>query len=405
MLTNDGNDANKSSIPDDKNKKRRRDSSEQENVTKENIELNKIGFQITKRGRTRTADDASKSFTYPSGASQPTASTTLTTEIPTRNKFDVLKNADDNEDEQCSEEYISDSEEENEKQNKKYRLPPPTVLHGKPENYNEFVNMLKRNAPSGFTIRQSTKNTTIYFKNTTEWKTTTKLIKSLKIPSHTFTHPDEKTHAFVLRGMLHGQPIEVIKYDLIGQGIDVVEIYKMKTYHPTFMVITTNKTKLKHLQQKIVCVDHSKAYWERHRSKKRIIQCRNCQRWDHATSNCNAPQACLKCAENHLTRECTKDTTLPATCINCSKSHPANSTECEVYIRILTAIEEKKQTANNKRNEAKTNYVPAPIPSNNPWQNRINARGTKKQESIINNNNTQAPTTVTTIPASPINQI
>ena len=40
---------------------------------------------------------------------------------------------------------------------------------------------------------------------------------------------------------------------------------------------------------------------------------------------------CLKRAEEHLTRECTKDRNTAAKCVNCGDEHPANSTNCKVY--------------------------------------------------------------------------
>ncbi|XP_063988300.1 uncharacterized protein LOC135168239 [Diachasmimorpha longicaudata] len=92
-----------------------------------------------------------------------------------------------------------------------------------------------------------------------------------------------------------------------------------------------------------------KITWEHYMNKRRITQCRRCQEWGHSTTNCVAKPLCLKCAENHLTRECTKTRDTPATCANCGGKHPANATSCEAYKRRIELIEKKKTPLGTKR--------------------------------------------------------
>lgn len=56
---------------------------------------------------------------------------------------------------------------------------------------------------------------------------------------------------------------------------------------------------------------------EAHVNKKELVQCHRCQKWGHATSNCNMHAKCLKCAKDHLTGECTKT---PETDPNCNSN-------------------------------------------------------------------------------------
>nr|CAI5846180.1 unnamed protein product [Callosobruchus analis] len=72
------------------------------------------------------------------------------------------------------------------------------------------------------------------------------------------------------------------------------------------MLITDNKTKLNYLNNNVRFILNTKILWERRQSERPIIQCHRCQRWGHATSNCQRQPRCLKCAASHLTNECLK---------------------------------------------------------------------------------------------------
>ncbi|KAL0269179.1 UNVERIFIED_CONTAM: hypothetical protein PYX00_006991 [Menopon gallinae] len=59
---------------------------------------------------------------------------------------------------------------------------------------------------------------------------------------------------------------------------------------------------------------------------------------------------CLKCGEEHWTKECTKNKEIPAKSANCGGDHPANSEKCRVYVRKL----EEKETRQKEKPTAYT---------------------------------------------------
>ncbi|CAH1384655.1 unnamed protein product, partial [Tenebrio molitor] len=114
---------------------------------------------------------------------------------------------------------------------------------------------------------------------------------------HTFTHRDEKTHAFVLRGLCQGPTEEDVRDALQDEKeVTVHKVYRMKG------------------------------------ARRPCYLCHRCQRWGHATSNCNAAPRCLKCAGDHYTY--THKDTVPegeVKCANCGGAHVASHVSCPAY--------------------------------------------------------------------------
>lgn len=97
------------------------------------------------------------------------------------------------------------------------------------------------------------------------------------------------------------------------------------------MVTFASNIQIKTLQHNVPYLQYTKIEWNNYINKRRITQCHKCQVWGHATSNCYAVPACLKCAEGHLTQDCKKASTTPARCVNSGSDHPANATCCVAY--------------------------------------------------------------------------
>lgn len=119
---------------------------------------------------------------------------------------------------------------------------------------------------------------------------------------------------------------------------------------PIFMV-TVATAKLNMLKQKMHHICYAKAEWNNYINKRRLAQCHRCQEWGHATTNCYADPACLKCAGEHLTKDCKKPRSEPAKCVNCNKDHPANATICDIYKRRLEMIGRLQKKAKTRNRE------------------------------------------------------
>ncbi|CAH1111445.1 unnamed protein product [Psylliodes chrysocephalus] len=191
-----------------------------------------------------------------------------------------------------------------------------------------------------------------------------KNIQEEKIAYHTYTTKEDKSHAFVLRGLAMGTKIPDIEEDLDSQyEIKTRNVFLMNTKNrPLFLVVTDPSLTLDYLNKNVRIILHTRITWELRKSMKQIIQCHNCQKWGHATTNCGRPPRCLKCAGEHLTRTCMKSRETAAKCANCDGEHPANYSKCQAYLERLERLEDK-------RNMSKpTKYIQAPPPKINAWE-------------------------------------
>ncbi|CAH1102141.1 unnamed protein product [Psylliodes chrysocephalus] len=170
------------------------------------------------------------------------------------------------------------------------------------------------------------------------------------MPHHTYTSRDDKTHAFVLRGLDKGTKISDIEDNLVEEHeIKARAIYTMKTKdRPLFLVVTDPGITLEYLNKNTRRVLYTRVMWELRKSTKLIIQCHNCQQWGQATANCGLPPRCLKCAGVHHTQTCTKTMDTPARCANCGGDHTANYPKCENYVSKLKRLMEKRPKLNTK---------------------------------------------------------
>lgn len=67
------------------------------------------------------------------------------------------------------------------------------------------------------------------------------------------------------------------------------------------------------------------------RGNKAPPQCHRCQAFGHASANCHRAQKCVRCAGEHLARDCPRPLKEPPTCANCGKAHTAKDRRCTVF--------------------------------------------------------------------------
>lgn len=77
-----------------------------------------------------------------------------------------------------------------------------------------------------------------------------------------------------------------------------------------------------------------------------FIQCFRCQAHGHTSANCNKTPKCVKCAQSHDTRTCSKTPSTPAKCINCSGDYPANYSKCPA---LLAFLQKRSKKTNPKK--------------------------------------------------------
>lgn len=301
----------------------------------------------------------------------------------TRNRFECLTEEDESSGSMDWQNETEIIDKENKTRKKKEYKPPPIVIHAQTTKHSTLINLIKSITQGKFHIKHNTNTITLFFENKNDWSIVKSSFTEKRIEFHTYTEKDNKTHAFVLKGLHSEIEAENVENELKESHEMQCKVYKMKTnekliqtensaskepqeiedklpqMRPLFLVVTSSEITLKYLQNKIRYILYTKIYWERHQNKRKAVQCRRCQRWGHATSNCNGKIRCLKCGQEHWTNLCTKPREEPAVCANCSGNHPANYTQCPSY---LVNLNNRKQLSSTQNKTTKPQFREVDFP-------------------------------------------
>lgn len=281
--------------------------------------------------------------------------------VPTTNRYEALSDNGMETDDDAESTTSS-------RRRKRPPRPPPIVLHGVMKNTKTIIEKIQNATNTRrFYLKFSVNRTNIFFEDMTHYKLFLCKIGD-EIEYHTFTPKGEKQHAYVVYNLNTDYTEAEIKEELIRQyKLEVEKVLKLKkTKTPIYMVTMNQKTSIQELNSECSLLHYTKIRWAKYNSKKAIIQCKRCQEWGHATSNCRAKPRCVKCPGNHLTSECQLQERDQVKCCNCGGKHPASSEECPVYQDKIEAINKnKKSIAMPQRREER--YKPAPPPAINPW--------------------------------------
>ncbi|CAK9820018.1 Nucleic-acid-binding protein from transposon X-element [Anthophora quadrimaculata] len=277
------------------------------------------------------------------------------TPIPCSNRFEALSSDGESDMDVESEEANHTTKTSNKKQTNtlKTKKPTPIVIHGNTDNHARFTQILKEKLESKYYIKYQKNKIEIFTTTQDDYNKLKQEYQERKIEFHTYTLHNERRKTFVVRGLHPKMEEKDLKEDLLAQGLSLTNIHVMKgTVTPLYMISLPVTVKISFLNKKIKYICNTKVTWEDYKTKRRATQCHRCQEWGHATSNCYAEPACLKCAGKHLTQDCPKPRDQPAKCVNCDGNHPANATICEAYQKRMEWIAKKSQ--NGKRRPKET---------------------------------------------------
>ncbi|CAH1113876.1 unnamed protein product [Psylliodes chrysocephalus] len=156
---------------------------------------------------------------------------------------------------------------------------PPIVIDGKTTNPKNLIQDIKAFAIGSFSIKHTNYTTVLFIDEKEDHEKVLANIKLDKMPYHTYTNNEDKSHAFVLRGLSEGTKITDIELDMEEQyEIKTRAIYKMKTKdRPLYLVITVPAITLDYLNRNARRVLYTRVVWEIRKSAKQIIQCHTCQ--------------------------------------------------------------------------------------------------------------------------------
>lgn len=181
--------------------------------------------------------------------------------------------------------------------------------------------------------------TYFYTKSLEDFDKLKHLFVNCKLQFYTYTPKTRSKIKMVLKGLPPGHSQEEVQSELQRKiNFDEIRQFKKKVDSgnivsiPVFLITFSSSTPVKSiLAIKDICFNL--ITWEKYRSKNPILQCYNCQQFNHVAYNCNMPPHCMKCGQTHATITCTSNDA--NVCSNCSGQHRSNSKECPRYIMSL----------------------------------------------------------------------
>ncbi|GFQ73600.1 putative RNA-directed DNA polymerase from transposon X-element [Trichonephila clavata] len=148
---------------------------------------------------------------------------------------------------------------------------------------------------------------------------------------------------------------------------------------PLFMLSMESSEQHKSIFQNVTSIGFVKVIVEILRKKYGPPQCYRCQGFFHSSKFCTRTPRCVKCAGNHLAKECKKELNDKPKCCLCGGEHKANFLGCPKNPKLrIEAEKERKQQQKSAR------IVPVPEPPmTNYWEQRAK-NATPRQQSFAN---------------------
>ncbi|KAG5877097.1 hypothetical protein JTB14_006392 [Gonioctena quinquepunctata] len=126
---------------------------------------------------------------------------------------------------------------------------PPIVIKGKLTAESTMASLRTAIKGRKFTIEHKRHNTMIYPKSNEDRIIIMQLLQKINYEFHTYTWKEEKTHAFILKGLDQEPTIDEIKVALLDEyKLEAKKVYRFGTYNAIYMVVTPKNYTLKHMQ-------------------------------------------------------------------------------------------------------------------------------------------------------------
>ncbi|GFV49205.1 nucleic-acid-binding protein from transposon X-element [Trichonephila clavipes] len=229
------------------------------------------------------------------------------------------------------------------------QLPPPIMLFIQEDvNYKDQMAVITKKFPK-IRSRLTGDFLKLYTDTAEERRTAVQFLREHKFQFYTIKSKAERPIKVVIKGLPRTTNPEEIKEDLelLGYTPDRVNQLvgrKTKRALPIFLItLPRNLDNLKIFDLKTL--SYLSIRVEGYNGKG-VTQCYTCNNFNHTSENCFLNPRCLKCGENHITRDCPiKQRLETAYCINCHiYGHMANYKGCPSFPKP------PKGTALNNRN-------------------------------------------------------
>ncbi|GFX61917.1 nucleic-acid-binding protein from transposon X-element [Trichonephila clavipes] len=202
--------------------------------------------------------------------------------------------------------------------NQSPKLPPPIMLLIT-DDLRSHLKTLTGKMPT-LRIKTAGKYVKLYTDTQPQHDTLKQLLEVLKYPFYTFTPKNERPIKVVIKGLPRSTTTAEIKSDLLDLGYTINKVTQLtgnisKQLLPVFTISLPRNTfndnifKLKTLGYLSITVEGFES--------RGVIQCFQCNQFNHTAEHCHLTPKCLKCGEKHQTRDCQIKRLDTPFCVNC----------------------------------------------------------------------------------------
>ncbi|GFU31651.1 nucleic-acid-binding protein from transposon X-element [Trichonephila clavipes] len=161
------------------------------------------------------------------------------------------------------------------------------------------------------------------------------LLTELKYPFYSFTPKHERPIKVVIKGLPRTTKTAEIQSDLLDLGYTINKVTQLtgnitKQLLSVFTIslprndFNLNIFNLKTLGYLSITVEGFES--------RGVIQCFQCNQFNHTAEHCNLTPKCLKCGDKHQTRDCQIKKLDTPFCVNCQvHGHMANYSKCPLF--------------------------------------------------------------------------
>lgn len=315
--------------------------------------------------------------------------------VKTSNKFDILKNVDDDmeltetEDEETTPECSGDEENEPET-----AIPPPIIVTSEIPNISKVLNQLNSALKKPPLLKIGTGTYTFRPQCIEDHKILCDVFTNVGLEFHSFADKHEKSPKMVVKGLPDLPTEEIISF-LQKKGIPIDNCIKMKTRkgstqsHPFYIIMLKPGSKSGNVY-KLRYILNVKVKIDKYKNPSGITQCHRCQGFGHGTTYCNHTPKCVKCGQDHLTKTCTKTKEEKAVCANCQGQHTANYRQCPKYLEHKNKIETRRKQKSKRQTITKPEELKV-TQEEFPYLRITRAQAAREQN--LNTTNAEAKTT------------
>ncbi|GFW34951.1 nucleic-acid-binding protein from transposon X-element [Trichonephila clavipes] len=212
------------------------------------------------------------------------------------------------------------------------KLPPPIMLLIT-DDLRFHIKTLTGKMPA-LCIKTAGKYVKLYTDTQPQRDTLKQLLEELKYPFYTFTPKHERPIKVVIKGLPRTTKTAEIHSDLLDLGFTLNKVTQLtgnitKQLLSVFSILLPRNTfnegifHLKTLGYLSITVEGFES--------RGVIQCFQCNQFNHTAEHCHLTPNSLKCGEKHQTRDC-QIKRLDTPCINCQvHGHMANYSKCPLF--------------------------------------------------------------------------